>query len=148
MRFFTVYGPRQRPDLAIAKFTRLIDTGGPIPFYGDGSTERDYTYIDDIIDGIRKCIEWQFGQPAGFYDVFNVGESTTIRLDELVKTLEKKLGKPAEQKVLPPQPGDVARTYADITKARETFGYDPQTDIDEGIRRYVAYYREHKCLYG
>lgn len=137
LRFFTVYGKRQRPDLAIAKFTRLIAAGEEIPFYGDGTTERDYTYIDDIIDGITKCMRWTIAQPPKTYDVFNLGESNTVTLNELVETIESALGIKANISRLPMQPGDVLRTYADISKARKMFGYAPKTHIADGVRKYV-----------
>ena len=141
LRFFTVYGRRQRPDLAIAKFTRMIDQGIEIPFFGDGTTERDYTYIDDIIDGIRKAIQWVQKQPASSYEIFNLGESQTTSLSDLVRSIEEALGKKAKKKMLPMQPGDVTRTFADITKAKKLLGYAPKTLLDEGVREYVSYYR-------
>lgn len=141
LRFFTVYGPRQRPDLAIAKFTRLIDREQPIPVYGDGSTRRDYTYVDDTVDGIVGAIAWIREQDAGAYDVFNLGESQAITLSDLIAALEGELGKSARIDRRPPQPGDVDQTWADITRAREAFGYDPRTSIHEGIKRYVEWYR-------
>jgi UDP-glucuronate 4-epimerase len=141
LRFFTVYGPRQRPDLAIAKFTRLIDRDQPIPVYGDGSTRRDYTYVDDTVDGIVGAIAWVRDQEAGAYDVFNLGESQAITLSDLIGTLEKELGTSARIDRRPPQPGDVDQTWADISRARDAFGYDPQTSITEGIKRYIEWYR-------
>lgn len=141
LRFFTVYGRRQRPDLAIAKFTRLIDNGDAIPFYGDGTTRRDYTYIDDIIDGINKCLNWIKEQPKGTCEIFNLGESNTVTLNRLVETIESALGVKAIIDRQPMQAGDVKQTYADISKAKGTFGYAPSTLIDEGIREYVKYYR-------
>ena len=141
LRFFTVYGRRQRPDLAIAKFTRMIDQDEPIPFYGDGTTERDYTYIDDIIDGIEKCMDWLARQDDGCWDVFNLGENQTTTLSSLVKTIEGALGKKAILDKQPMQPGDVKRTFANIDKAKQIFGYSPKTQIKEGISEYVKYYR-------
>ncbi len=141
LRFFTVYGRRQRPDLAIAKFTRMIDHGEPIPFYGDGTTERDYTYIDDITEGIKKCMDWLVNQDEGCWDVFNLGENQTTTLSSLVKTIEGVLGKKAVLDKQPMQPGDVKRTFADIGKAKRIFGYSPKTQIKEGISEYVGYYR-------
>jgi UDP-glucuronate 4-epimerase len=135
VRFFTVYGPRQRPDLAIHKFASLIVQGRPIPIFGDGSTRRDYTYVDDIISGVMACTENSFG-----YDVFNLGESQTVRLDELVGLLEDTLGKKAIIDRQPAQPGDVPVTYADISKARAKLGYRPQTKIAEGIPRFVEWF--------
>ena len=141
LRFFTVYGRRQRPDLAIAKFTRLIDAGVEIPFYGDGSTERDYTYVEDIIDGITKSAEWIKSQKPGTYDVFNLGESQTISLSLMLETIENALGKKANRKMLPLQPGDVVRTFADISKAKAAFGYHPATSFADGITEYINYYK-------
>jgi len=145
LRFFTVYGPGQRPDLAIHKFTKLIINDEEVPFYGDGTTERDYTYIDDIIDGVVRAIQWvQNGQ--GQYEIFNLGESRTISLNEMVATLEKVIGKKAKLKVLPMQPGDVKRTYADITKARKILGYHPVTAFEDGIEKFVQWYKENNKL--
>ena len=141
LRFFTVFGPRQRPDLAIHKFTKLLINGEEIPFYGDGTTERDYTFIDDIIEGVVKALQWvQAGQ--GLYEIFNLGESRTVNLKEMVTTLEKVIGKKAKLKVLPMQPGDVTRTYADITKAQKILGYHPTTTFEEGIKKFIQWYRE------
>ena len=136
LRFFTVYGPRQRPDLAIHKFAGLISAGLPIPVFGDGSTERDYTYSDDIVAGVMACTRREFG-----FEVFNLGESQTVRLDHLITLLETSLGKRAVIERHPAQPGDVPRTFADITKARAWLGYDPQTRIAEGIPRFVDWFR-------
>lgn len=140
LRFFTVYGPRQRPDLAIHKFTRLIAEGRPVPYYGDGSTERDYTYIDDIIDGVMKAMEW-VGEGSGKYEVFNLGESNTIRLSRMVQAIEEALGCKALIEQLPMQPGDVNRTYADVSKARSMLGYRPRWQFEDGIREFVQWYR-------
>lgn len=134
VRFFTVYGPRQRPDLAIHKFASLILRGEPIPVFGDGSTRRDYTYIDDIVSGVLACTDQSFG-----YSVFNLGESQTVRLDELIQLLESALGKSALIDRRPLQPGDVPVTYADITKARELLGYRPTTLIAEGIPKFTEW---------
>ena len=136
LRFFTVYGPRQRPDLAIHKFTRQIHEGKSIDQFGDGSTRRDYTYIDDIIQGVMACLSYE-GQLC---DVFNLGESQTTTLTELIRAIEETLGKKAVINQLPEQPGDVPLTYADITKAREKLGYRPATKIREGIPRFVEWY--------
>ncbi|MDA3938107.1 MAG: GDP-mannose 4,6-dehydratase [Spirochaetia bacterium] len=141
LRFFTVYGRRQRPDLAIAKFTRMIDNGEPIPFYGDGTTERDYTYIDDITDGIKNCMDWLITQDGGCWEVFNLGENQTTTLSSLVKTIEEALGRKAVFDKQPMQPGDVKRTFANIDKAKRTFAYSPKTQIKEGIIEYIKYYR-------
>ena len=143
LRFFTVYGRGQRPDLAISKFTRMIDQGIEIPFYGDGTTERDYTYIDDILDGIEGVMGWLMRQPEGTHEVFNLGESHTTTLSDMVAIIENALGKKARLNRLPLQPGDVQRTYADVTKAREYFGYNPSTLLKEGIGRYVEWYRDN-----
>ncbi len=137
LRFFTVYGPRQRPEMAIHKFTRLIDQGQEIPVFGDGSSRRDYTYIDDIIQGIIAAHEKDFG-----FEIFNLGESKTTDLMTLIHLIEENLGKRAKIKHLPFQPGDVKVTYADISKARSLLGYDPQVPIEEGIRRFIAWYKE------
>lgn len=136
LRFFTVYGPRQRPDLAIHKFASLISAGRPIPVFGDGSTERDYTYIDDIIDGVLACTRQEIG-----YEVFNLGESQTVRLDYLIALLEAALGRSAIIDRQPAQPGDVPRTFADVSKARARLGYHPKTRIAEGIPRFVDWFR-------
>ena len=127
LRFFTVYGPRQRPDLAIHKFARLISAGAPIPVFGDGSTARDYTYISDILDGVMACTQQEFG-----FEIFNLGESQTVRLDRLIELLERALGKKAVIDRQPPQPGDVPITCADIAKARARLGYDPQREDRAG----------------
>jgi UDP-glucuronate 4-epimerase len=140
LRFFTVYGPRQRPDLAIHKFTRLILNGKPIPVYGDGSTQRDYTYIDDIIDGLLKAIE--FIQEGNKYEIFNLGESRTITLSKMISTIENALEIKAEKEILPIQPGDVEKTYADISKSRKMLGYDPQTDFEEGVSKFVDWLKK------
>lgn len=136
LRFFTVYGPRQRPDLAIHKFAQLIDAGRPIPVFGDGSTARDYTYVDDIVSGVLACTRREFG-----FAVFNLGESQTVRLDELIALLETSLGKKAVLDRQPPQPGDVPVTFADISRARRELGYDPRTKIADGIPRFVEWFR-------
>jgi UDP-glucuronate 4-epimerase len=137
VRFFTVYGQRQRPDLAIHKFAKLISTGKPIPVFGDGSTARDYTYISDIVDGVMACVERKFG-----YEVFNLGESQTVTLKYLIELLEKSLGKKAIIERLPAQAGDVPITYADIAKSREKLGYAPKVKIDRGIPLFVEWFRK------
>ncbi len=139
LRFFTVYGPGQRPDLAIAKFTRSILENRSIPVYGDGSTQRDYTYITDILDGVRKAAEWIVNQPEGMYDVFNLGESKTTRLDDLIRVLEKNLAKSALIDRQPLQAGDVPLTCADISKAKNILGYYPEVDLDQGIEKYITW---------
>jgi UDP-glucuronate 4-epimerase len=138
LRFFTVYGARQRPDLAIHKFAKLISANQPIPVFGDGTTRRDYTYIDDIIAGVRAAIDYD----ASRYEAINLGESRTVSLSELIALLEEALGRKAIIDRQPLQPGDVPRTFADITKARRLLGYDPQTPIEEGIRRFIEWFRE------
>ena len=136
LRFFTVYGPRQRPDLAIHKFTRLIQEGKVIEQFGDGSTRRDYTYIDDIIQGMRACLTYD-GQLC---DVFNLGENQTTTLAELIALIEKALGRKAEIKRMPEQPGDVPITFADISKPQRLLGYKPTTKIAEGIPKFVEWF--------
>lgn len=141
LRFFTVYGARQRPDLAIHRFTRLIAEERPIQQYGDGSTERDYTHADDIVRGVLGAVRWvDADEPA--YEVFNLGESQTVRLDRLIALIGGALGVDPVIERLPMQPGDVRRTYADIGKARRVLGYDPEVTIDEGIPRFVRWYEE------
>ena len=137
LRFFTVYGPRQRPDLAIHSFTRSIHEGRPIKKFGDGSTRRDYTYIDDIIQGMVACLAYE-GQLC---DVFNLGESQTTTLSELIAAIEQAVGKKAVIEQHPEQPGDVPLTFADVSKARSLLGYDPQTKIAEGIPKFVEWFR-------
>jgi UDP-glucuronate 4-epimerase len=138
LRFFTVYGPRQRPDLAIHKFASLLTSGQPIPVFGDGTTRRDYTYIDDIIAGVLAAVDFE----ASDYEVINLGESRTVELRELISLLERELDANAVIETLPPQPGDVPQTFADITKARRILGYDPQIQIEEGIRRFIEWFRK------
>jgi len=139
LRFFTVYGPRQRPDLAIHKFARLITEGKTIPVFGDGTTRRDYTYIDDIIAGVRAAIDYE----SSDYEVINLGESRTVELRELIELLEKTLGIEAKIDRQPLQPGDVPQTFADVTKARRLLAYNPQTQIEDGIKKFVDWFR-HK----
>lgn len=136
LRFFTVYGPRQRPDLAIHKFTKFIHEGRAIDQFGDGSTRRDYTYIDDIVQGVVACLDYE----GPLCDVFNLGESQTTTLSELIAAIETVLGKKALVNRLPEQPGDVPLTYADITKSRESLGYRPATKISQGIPKFVEWY--------
>ena len=136
LRFFTVYGPRQRPDLAIHKFAQLISAGKPIPVFGDGSTARDYTYVSDTVDGLMACTQREFG-----YEVLNLGESQTVRLDRLIELLEAALGKKAIIDRQPPQAGDVPITYADVSKARARLGYNPHVKIEEGIRLFIDWFR-------
>ncbi|MBM3841064.1 MAG: SDR family NAD(P)-dependent oxidoreductase [Verrucomicrobia bacterium] len=136
LRLFTVYGPRQRPDLAIHKFARLIRDGQPVPVFGDGSAARDYTYVTDTLQGILACTRLEFG-----FDVFNLGESQTVKLIDLIRLLEQALGRTARLDWQPNQPGDVPITYADISKARAKLGYDPLVKIEEGIARFVEWFR-------
>ena len=136
LRFFTVYGPRQRPDMAIHKFTRLIEGGKPLPFYGDGTTERDYTFYTDIIDGVVASIDRDLG-----FEILNLGESRTTSLSRLVELIEDALGKQAVPDKQPMQPGDVELTCADVTKARELLDYSPSTAVEEGIPRFVEWFR-------
>lgn len=139
LRFFTVYGPRQRPDLAIHKFTKIITENGEIPFYGDGSTSRDYTFIDDVIDGILKSIHY-LETHDNVYEIVNLGESEVISLDEMLSTLENHLGGISNKKNLPLQPGDVQKTHADITKARTLLGYNPTTPFQNGTKKFVEWF--------
>jgi UDP-glucuronate 4-epimerase len=139
LRFFTVFGPRQRPDLAIHKFTRLIDQGKAIPFYGDGNTARDYTYVSDITDGIDCAL----GKLKG-YNIYNLGESRVVLLRDLIKVLEERLGKKAILDVKAMQPGDALKTFADIEKAKMEIGYDPQFDLKTGIDHFVSWYKQNE----
>jgi UDP-glucuronate 4-epimerase len=136
LRFFTVYGPRQRPDMAIHKFARLILEGKEVPVFGDGTTRRDYTYVDDAVAGVAAALDRDDG-----FEVYNIGEAGTVELGQLIALLEKNLGKPARIKRLPEQPGDVKRTCADVSKARERLGYAPSTPIEEGVRKFCAWLR-------
>jgi UDP-glucuronate 4-epimerase len=142
LRFFTVYGPRQRPDLAIHKFTALIEAGKPVPVFGDESTGRDYTYVDDIVAGVLAALDYQL-RVAGDapFEVFNLGNSHPVRLVELIELLERATGKKAIREQQAAQPGDVPLTWADISKAERLLGYRPATPIEEGLKRFVAWYR-------
>ena len=139
LRFFTVYGPRQRPDLAIHKFAELITAGKPIPVFGDGSTARDYTFVSDTVDGILACTTREFG-----FEIFNLGESQTVTLSYLIELLENALGAKAIIDRKPPQPGDVPITFADISKAKAQLGYNPQVKIEQGIPKFVNWFRSEK----
>jgi UDP-glucuronate 4-epimerase len=141
LRFFTVYGPGQRPDLAIHSFTRAIDHGHPIKQFGDGTTRRDYTYIDDIIQGVMGALSFIEGE-GPLFEIFNLGENETITLTQLITAIEDALGKKAVIERHPEQKGDMPLTSADITKARQLLGYAPHTPIREGIPKFVAWYRE------
>lgn len=140
LRFFTVYGARQRPDLAIHKFAKLISNGQTIPVFGDGTTRRDYTYIDDIVAGVRAAIDYDQSD----YEVINLGEAHTVELSQLISLLENALGQTAKIDRQPMQPGDVPQTFADITKARRLLNYNPQTQIEEGIKRFVEWFRNSR----
>jgi UDP-glucuronate 4-epimerase len=142
LRYFTVYGPRQRPDLAIHSFTRRIHDGKPIDQFGDGTTRRDYTYIDDIIQGTMAALDYA-GRPSptgGLFDIFNLGESETIPLKELISAIEEALGKKAKINRLPEQPGDVPLTCADISKAKKLLGYNPTTKFKDGLPRFIDWF--------
>src|SRR5947208_6662580 len=136
LRYFTVYGPRQRPDLAIHQFTRRIYSGQPIDQFGDGNTRRDYTYIDDIIQGTMAALDYK----GPLYDIFNLGESETIRLKDLISAIENALGKKAKINRLPEQPGDMPLTCADISKARQLLGYNPTTKLSEGLPKFIEWF--------
>ncbi|MEJ2504024.1 MAG: GDP-mannose 4,6-dehydratase [Gemmatimonadota bacterium] len=142
LRFFTVYGPRQRPDLAIRKFGTLMLRGEPVPMFGDGSTERDYTWIGDIINGVSSAIRYTAEHPDAF-EVINLGGSRTTDLRRLIQLIGDALGVDPEIRQLPMQPGDVLRTYADVSKARSLLGYDPSTDIEDGIPRFARWLEGH-----
>jgi UDP-glucuronate 4-epimerase len=129
LRFFTVYGPGQRPDLAIHKFTRMIMEGKTIPVFGDGSTRRDYTFVDDILQGIRASMDYTESE----YEIINLGNHNTVQLHELISAIENVLGKEAVKEVLPEQPGDVPQTFASVEKAKRLLGYEPTTNIDQGL---------------
>ncbi|MDD5139333.1 MAG: SDR family NAD(P)-dependent oxidoreductase [Verrucomicrobiales bacterium] len=137
LRFFTVYGPRQRPDLAIYKFAALITAGKPIPVFGDGGTARDYTYVTDTLEGIIACTKKEFG-----FEIFNLGESETVKLSRLIELLEAALGKKAAIDRQPMQPGDVPITFADISKARAMLGYLPQVKIEQGIKLFAEWFKK------
>jgi UDP-glucuronate 4-epimerase len=141
LRFFTVYGPRQRPEMAIHKFVRAVFEGRPIPFYGDGTTRRDYTYIDDIVDGVVRSLD----RCAG-YEIYNLGESRTTSLSELVELIGEACGKTPILDRQGLQPGDVTITYADVSKAVERLGYSPSTTVETGLERFVAWYRERNGI--
>ncbi len=141
LRFFTVYGPRQRPEMAIHKFVRATLAGEPIPFFGDGTTRRDYTYIDDIVDGTVRALDHCEG-----YEIYNLGESQTTSLDELVSAIGVACGREPVLERLPMQPGDVLVTYADVSKAREKLGYAPSTLVGEGLAKFVEWFHEHRLV--
>ncbi len=138
LRLFTVYGPRQRPDLAIRKFATLVHAGKPIPVFGDGTMARDYTYVTDTVDGIIAATQKEFG-----FEIFNLGESQTVMLSRLIELLEAALDKKAVIDRQPPQPGDVPVTFADITRARARLGYQPQIKIESGIKLFIDWFRKN-----
>lgn len=141
LRFFTVFGPRQRPDLAINKFTRLMLNGDEIPMFGDGSTSRDYTYIDDIVDGIVRSINY-VSNNNNVYEIINLGNSSPVKLSEMIRIIGEVIGVNPNIKVLPMQPGDVERTFADVSKAKDLLGYEPKTSFKQGIEKFVSWYKE------
>jgi UDP-glucuronate 4-epimerase len=139
LRFFTVYGPRQRPDLAIYKFAKLIRAGKPIPVFGDSSTARDYTYVNDTVDGVMACTQKEFG-----FEIFNLGESQTVTLSRLIELLENALDKKAIIDRQPAQPGDVPLTFADISKSRANLGYQPHIKIEQGIALFIDWFHRNE----
>lgn len=139
LRFFTVYGPRQRPDLAVHKFSSMISQNAEIPLYGDGSTARDYTYIEDIIDGILKAVQY-LEKHDSVYEIINLGENQSVTLDEMLALVEENLGKKAVRKELPLPPGDVRKTHADIRKATNLLGYQPVTAFQNGIKKFMEWF--------
>jgi len=142
LRFFTVYGPRQRPDLAIHKFTALMESGQAVPVFGDGSAARDYTYVDDIVAGVLAALE--YSPPASWgakFEVFNLGNSRPVALNDLILKLEAATGRKATRRVMPAQPGDVPATWADISRAEKALGYRPRTPLDVGLKNFVRWFR-------
>lgn len=139
LRFFTVYGPRQRPEMAIHKFVKLVSENKPVPYYGDGSSSRDYTYITDILDGIMACIDKNLG-----FEVINLGDSNRVTLKELVSIIEEAVGKKAKLENMPPQQGDVPVTYADVTKANRLLEYSPKVNIRDGVKEFVKWYKNNQ----
>jgi UDP-glucuronate 4-epimerase len=138
LRFFTAYGPRNRPDLAVAKFAALIDRGEPVPMFGDGTTRRDYTFVDDIVDGVVRAVSRCTG-----HHLYNLGNSDPVELRRLIELIGEALGKPPRVEQLPEQPGDVRQTYADVSLARRELGYEPRTPFREGLRRFAEWFRAH-----
>jgi UDP-glucuronate 4-epimerase len=139
LRFFTVYGPRQRPDLAVHKFARILRDGGTIPMFGDGTTSRDYTYVDDTVSGVLGALAWVDRNDAA-YRVFNLGNHRTVTLSEMIRVIGEEMGVEPRIEQMPMQPGDVLRTYADIARAREELGYRPDTEFPEGVRRFLEWF--------
>ena len=142
LRFFTVYGPKQRPDLAINKFTRLMLEDKSIPMFGDGNTSRDYTYVNDIVDGICKSCDYVCDN-SNVYEIINLGSNNPISLKEMINTIGEVLGIEPKIETLPMQPGDVDRTYADISKAKRLLKYNPETTFKEGINNFVEWYKKN-----
>lgn len=145
LRFFTVYGPRQRPDLAIHKFIALLEAGKSLPMFGDGKTGRDYTFVDDIVSGVVSALQWTgiSNYPVAF-EVFNLGNSHPVKLKDLIQAIENATGRKAVIEQLADQPGDVPLTWADISKARNLLGYEPKTRLEEGLKRFLQWYREQR----
>jgi UDP-glucuronate 4-epimerase len=141
LRFFTVYGPRQRPDLAIRKFATLIEAGKPIPVFGDGSMGRDYTFVDDTVAGVLAAVDYQFPPEGTPFDVFNLGNSHPVSLNELIKALERVTGRSAVRNQMALQPGDVPITWANIDKATQMLGYRPATSLEQGLEKFVRWLR-------
>ena len=146
LRFFTVYGPKQRPDLAINKFTRLMLEGKEIPMFGDGTTSRDYTYIDDIVDGIKRGCRYVL-ENTDVYEILNLGNSSPVSLKEMINTIGEVVGVEPKIRELPMQPGDVERTFADVSKAKSLIGYEPKISFKQGIENFVNWYKENIELY-
>ena len=144
LRFFTVYGPRQRPDLAIHRFTRILNDGGVIPMFGDGSSSRDYTYIDDVLTGVLGALGWA-KRHAGEYEIFNLGNCRSVSLSEMIRTISEEVGVEPRIEQLPMQPGDVIRTYADITRAKSILGYEPTMEFRVGVRRFLDWFEGHQA---
>lgn len=140
LRFFTVYGPRQRPDLAVHKFARILRAGGAIPMFGDGSTSRDYTFVDDTVSGVLGALEW-VGREESRYRIFNLGNHRTVALRDMIRIVGEEMGVAPRIEQLPMQPGDVVRTYADIGRAGEELGYRPETDFRDGVKRFLEWFR-------
>jgi UDP-glucuronate 4-epimerase len=147
LRLFTAYGPRQRPDLAIHKFARLLESGQPIPMYGDGTTERDYTYIDDVVDGIVAALSWT-GAGARRFDIFNLGGGSAVRLAEMIQMVGDAMGVEPRIDRLPPQPGDVTRTQSDPTKARRLLGFHASTPFETGVQAFVKWFQARHDVKG
>jgi UDP-glucuronate 4-epimerase len=145
LRLFTAYGPRQRPDLMIHKFTKLMVEGREIPVFGDGSTGRDYTYVDDIVAGVQSALAWTLRSPAGSFEIINLGGGATTSLASIIELLSAKLGIEPRVAWLPPQPGDVTQTFADLEKARSLLQYKPRISIEEGISRFARWFRDQQA---